>query len=345
MENVTNFLESSTIHGLAYMASGRRYVRLCWLLVVIGGFTGAGAMIFQSFQSWAESPVKTTIETLPITEIKFPKVTVCPPKNTFTELNYDLLMLKNSTFVKDERDWLTNYAMKLLLDSLHKDIMENITILYEHNLFRRWYHGYTQIKLPKLHYYNRDIKTNYDILYKITASFNNGIISTRYFGDTFDAEKVDKNIYYWIIIPQPFSFRDPLFHDHDAYREVILHFQIEKVSMPNGHEEFRLENDIIKADQRILVKNYTLITNGHNGHYEKTIKLSRKMSLKDAKKMEFDFMPGFQLTWYHTILDTDGNIYSLDDFNKYYNKYIGKEERDKMYKGDPSTKLFVRYGF
>ena len=115
MENWREFFESSTIHGLAYIATGRRYVRLFWILVVIVGFTGAGYMIYQSFQSWAGSPIKTTIETLPITEmITFPKVTVCPPKNTYTDLNYDLMMTENMTLDNDTRQELTNYAVELL---------------------------------------------------------------------------------------------------------------------------------------------------------------------------------------------------------------------------------------
>ena len=70
MDTVTNFLESSTIHGLVYMSTEKkRFVKIFWILVVIGGFTGAGVMIYNSFQSWAESPVKTTIETHPVTEI------------------------------------------------------------------------------------------------------------------------------------------------------------------------------------------------------------------------------------------------------------------------------------
>ena len=88
MENVTAFLESSTIHGLTYIsAANKKILKLFWILVVTAGFIGAGALIYDSFQSWAESPVKTTIETHPISEITFPKVTVCPPKNTYTNLN------------------------------------------------------------------------------------------------------------------------------------------------------------------------------------------------------------------------------------------------------------------
>ena len=97
MEGVRTFLESSTIHGLTYISTSRRYAKLFWILVSITGFVGASLLIKESFDSWSESPVKTTIETLPIAEIKLPKVTVCPPKNTFTDLNYDLMMTENMT--------------------------------------------------------------------------------------------------------------------------------------------------------------------------------------------------------------------------------------------------------
>ena len=92
MKGVSTFLESSSIHGLHYISTTRKYVRLLWILVVIIGFLVASLLIKESFDSWSESPIKTTVETLPISTIKLPKVTVCPPKNTFTDLNYDLMM-------------------------------------------------------------------------------------------------------------------------------------------------------------------------------------------------------------------------------------------------------------
>ena len=75
MENVTKFLESSTIHGFAYIATGSKNVRMFWILVILGGFSAAAILIHTAFQSWDESPVKTTIETSPINKITFPKVT------------------------------------------------------------------------------------------------------------------------------------------------------------------------------------------------------------------------------------------------------------------------------
>ena len=113
MESIRNFLESSTIHGLTYISTTRKCVRFFWIIVVIAGFTGAGVIIYKSFQDWNESPIKTTIETLPIKDISFPKVTVCPPKNTFTDLNYHLKKLENITLDNDTRNDLANYAKEL----------------------------------------------------------------------------------------------------------------------------------------------------------------------------------------------------------------------------------------
>ena len=67
-------------------------------------------IIQQSFSSWADSPVTTTIETLPISELDFPNVTVCPPRNTFTSLTPDLMMARNMTMDRDRRRELSKFA-------------------------------------------------------------------------------------------------------------------------------------------------------------------------------------------------------------------------------------------
>ena len=118
MDGVRNFLESSSIHGLSYISTTRKLTRLFWSLVVLTGFTVAFLIIQESFGSWSESPIKTTIETLPISDIKFPKVTVCPPKNTYTDLNYDLMMTENMTLTKGMRDEMFEYAFDVLMEDV-----------------------------------------------------------------------------------------------------------------------------------------------------------------------------------------------------------------------------------
>jgi len=81
MEHIKAFLDTSTIHGLSWISVSRKWSRLFWIMVVFGGFVGAGTLIYNSFHNWYQSPITTTIETLPISEITFPNVTVCPPEN------------------------------------------------------------------------------------------------------------------------------------------------------------------------------------------------------------------------------------------------------------------------
>ena len=97
--------------------------------MVISGFTGAFTMICQSFNSWADSPIKTTIETKSITEIKFPKVTVCPPKNTYTDLNYDLMMAENITLDNNTINELLNYTLEIIDEHLYNTMLTNFSRL------------------------------------------------------------------------------------------------------------------------------------------------------------------------------------------------------------------------
>ena len=103
MKTLNMFLESSTIHGLNHISNSRKCGKLFWIWIVVSGFLMAVVLIYQSFLNWRESPFTTTVKTLPITLIKFPKVTVCPPKEslfswlTNTVINLSILYI-NPTF-------------------------------------------------------------------------------------------------------------------------------------------------------------------------------------------------------------------------------------------------------
>ena len=133
MEGVRTFLESSTIHGLGYISTTRKLVKLFWIIVVIAGFTGASIMIYQSFKDWSDNPVTTTIETRPIKEIAFPKVTVCPPRNTYTDLNYDLKMAENMSLDSNLRNELKNFAIEQLYDHVFESLMANLSKLEDND--------------------------------------------------------------------------------------------------------------------------------------------------------------------------------------------------------------------
>ena len=90
MEAVTTYLESGSINGLNHIAATKKWDRLFWILVVNGGFIISTILIVEMYMAWGDNPIRTDVDTLPMSEISFPKVTVCPPKDTFTDLNYDI---------------------------------------------------------------------------------------------------------------------------------------------------------------------------------------------------------------------------------------------------------------
>ena len=104
MDDTKEFLESSTIHGLSRISKSKTYaIKLQWVAIIIVGFGTAGYIIANSFDAWSKYPVSTTTETLPIAKAKFPIVNVCPPENTFTTMNYDLVQADNTTLDKNVR--------------------------------------------------------------------------------------------------------------------------------------------------------------------------------------------------------------------------------------------------
>ena len=244
METVKTFLESSTIHGLAYIATGRKYVRLFWILVVIAGFTGAGFLIHTSFQSWSESPVKTTIETHPIKQITFPKIIVCPPKKTYTAINYDLMTVKEMAIDNDTRHDLTKYAYELLQDKVHEQIMSNMEKLVDHEKYYNWYNGYTKITLPKTQ--------NGIIIERIDTFAPSGSISTQYFGQQFSADKLEQNLDYeysiWIQIPSSAW----------ANENVTLHFEIETFStIGSDYDQYWVQYVPLTPENGRILNNFT----------------------------------------------------------------------------------------
>ena len=292
---------------------GRKCVRLFWILVVIAGFTGAGVLIYRSFQDWDENPVTTTIETRPITEITFPKVTVCPPKDTYTDLNYDLMMTENMTLDNDTRDELANYAVELLFDPLYDKLMSDMGTLLDEDKYFNWYHGYAELRLPFGPHAGQ-----HDLNYEVTTTALSGNISTQYFGDNFDANKVRTNIYFNIRIDPPKSISND--------EKVTLHVKVDKIAMKDlsssntfrGEDKFSLSLDkAINDDRTHVAKNYTPPGTGSKYYHYKELRLNRRVMEEDVIKQKIKLMPGFRLSWVYYGKDVEHWVkYSKDDISK-----------------------------
>ena len=91
MEGVKEFLESSSIHGLAHIANSKlHFARFLWFCIVVSAFVVSCTLINNSFISWSKSPIETSEETFPISKIPFPRVIVCPPKVEAAGCNFSI---------------------------------------------------------------------------------------------------------------------------------------------------------------------------------------------------------------------------------------------------------------
>ena len=344
MEGVRNFLESSTIHGLAYIAKSGKYVRPFWTITVIAGFTCAGFLIYASFNDWRENPIKTTVDTRPITELTFPKVTVCPPKNTYTDLNYDLMMLENMTLDQEKRNELANtvndilydnYAQFMinerniwessntshekgnekLYDTFYNEVMRNLRKLEENDRYYNWYHGYTKIELPYYGYYGYH---GHGVENYVYTGATSGSISTQHFGEKFNVDEVDRNFFYVIMFYPPDSVKNN--------PNITLHFNLEKISLRNISSESGENYDYdfdkpsrYEDDTREISSNLTKPLD-----FSYYMQLNRHVSLKDVRSQNLDKMPGFRVRWYYS---------GVNDEVQPEDTYSGRDE----------TLAFVRY--
>ena len=279
MTEFESFLESSSINGLNHISNTRRHGRLFWILVVLTGFIFSGFLIYESFQSWKESPVKTTIETLPITELTFPKVTVCPPKNTFTDLNYDLLLTKNMSLDNDLRIELTDYALELLHDNLFDRTMANLSKLHVENRYQNWYNDIEDMKLP---YYNNK--------FSVYTNAPSGSIITQYFGEQFSSQNVESEIECRINLDAPRNYIDN--------ENITFHIVVKKNTMKDlssGFDKFRFDGLLLDAELDTFTKNYTPLPT-----YLPMMSTQRKVSKVDIENLNMNMMPGFNITWYYS---------------------------------------------
>ena len=183
MKTFKEFLESSTIHGLVYISISRSFVRIFWIFVVFIGFTGAVYLINQSFSSWANSPVATTIATKPITDLELPNVIVCPPRNSFTSLNPDLVRARNISFGEEKRKELSDFVPEAVYKSNHRAKYLEF-LAYRTEKYMDWYRGTSRILLP----YQQDGFKQFD-LYSSAAS---GSFSTPFFRQPFDKDTFER---------------------------------------------------------------------------------------------------------------------------------------------------------
>ena len=105
MNPIREFLEASNLHGLVHISKAEtRWGKVLWSISVFVSFAISAILINNAFSNWSAQPVSSVISTHPIKGLKFPNVTVCPPRGSNTALNYDLVRAKNITLTEKDRN-------------------------------------------------------------------------------------------------------------------------------------------------------------------------------------------------------------------------------------------------
>ena len=311
MEHLQNFLNTSSIHGLTWISGSERFSKLFWILVVIGGFIGAGFLIHESFYNWNQNPVSTNIETLPISEITFPNITVCPPKNSFLNLNYDVMHAHLMKIDGKIRRELYEFSVNVLQNHYYEEAMKELLKITDNSRFFNWYHGLTRIKYP----YHDDI-FNF-MKYELETIALSGNISTQYFGEIYDVDKINTKT----DITMSFYVPDEL----TKRRKFEVMFKIFKVTLKeiSSRDEFFFNQKSLNVDQENFIFNIT------GGIFYKTkvniVNLDRrrlgKENIRKLNELETPkLMPGFNIVWNYDIRVETRRLYRDYPLTKYFRR-------------------------
>ena len=202
MYYLKEFLESSTIHGLAFISTAPAKVsKLFWLTVVVFGFFIAAYLINGSYEDWQASPIATSISTHPISELDFPTITVCPPEGSNTALNYDLARARNIPLTDKDRQNLINSTQDMLIDKPSYEFVKLARALTCEEDILELFEDKPGRTLP-LPYPLPDMDPSDNTLgYEVLSSQLNGCFKTPRFGEKISCNKSFDKIHFVLLLP------------------------------------------------------------------------------------------------------------------------------------------------
>ena len=178
MDIVKDFLEASTVHGVQYIAtSNSKTIKLFWFLAVSAAFITASNLIYDAYSSWEQSPISTSISINPISELEFPKVTICPPERSYTALNHDLITAKRTNFTSKDREELKNASRRIFLHDPYLKMAEQKLKELKHTNIWDIYKGFQSPPVPSPPY---TLKTKFTL--------SEGEVATPGWGEVWDEE-------------------------------------------------------------------------------------------------------------------------------------------------------------
>ena len=100
--------------------------------------------IESSLPSWSDSPVYTSLSTHSISELNFPKITVCPPQDSLTSLNQDIVKSTDKVLTDQQKKELTDFVSEVTFDCEADKKFRQLRDNTDTDTYRHWYLGLTQ---------------------------------------------------------------------------------------------------------------------------------------------------------------------------------------------------------
>ena len=316
IEDIKTFLSLSTIHGLAWIPISKfRILKLFWLIVVTSGFVTATYLIVKSFRGWDESPIATSVDVLPISEITFPNITVCPPKDTFTILNYDLAMAESEVVSDKTRKKLLNALDEAVIFAGYKDILNDFIIFVEKDRFRKWYTGISQISFPYWTGGSEFKVAQGKKIYKYYTYATTGEFITPYYQEPWTDDKFEiSSMYYSLYILRPWN--DTIEGQDDA--NIIFEIEQDMLSELPGSRWGGRDISFVEEQLTPFKKSLTIVQEGkeeYNIYYDKILTIAGLQRIKRNR------IPGLKVGWRwnkqleinQNFLKENGNFIRLAD--------------------------------
>ena len=127
VDTTKQYSSTTTIHGISYLTgddvSGLE--RLLWAIVVLFAMAFTTYQVITLYNDWQDQPVITTLDTvsLPIEEIEFPAVTICP-QGSRREIVDSVLFRQLKRYIQDKEGNVTNLTEDEMMDQVEAFITE-----------------------------------------------------------------------------------------------------------------------------------------------------------------------------------------------------------------------------
>ena len=153
--------------------------------------------------------MSTTIETRSISDLAFPGVVICPPKNSFTTLNPDLIRSDKNSWDQNTTRRLEEIFIEAMFDLNVENKYKTMSSFFEKDMFFNWYKGESMLEFPSIKKKSRwGLYQGYVTRFSPQTSAVSGSFSTPYFGEIFHEEDFELGLFFYINIYVPDKERE-----------------------------------------------------------------------------------------------------------------------------------------